>query len=628
MLITAFDFLLIITALLVMSAGFSRRRLARLLENSEEHSGDLTGLITYLLGHRRILKNGYPGIAHLILFWGFVIPLIVIILSQLSFVTSTKVAELLSLILDGLGTLAILGILFFLIRRIITKEDMPGSRRVMVPLIILLAIFLSGFVAEGMRLRITGSGFHWSSPVGWFFSTVLSGSPIFMQIVIRVHFFLVLLFIAILPFTFMRHLITASLNVYYRNKGPRGALMPISLDDGSIGAGTVQDFSWKQSLDIDACVSCGRCEDNCPAAISGKPLSPKKVMQNLFHQAEEIFVGNVQPSSLTEVISDDELWSCTTCMACVEHCPVFINPMDKIVAMRRCQVLTQGKIPAEAMPMIRNLEIYGDVEGKGIAHKIDWAHNIDVPLLSDKSVNPEILLWVGCSGAFHPQYQDVTRAMVKILTTAGVNFAILGEEELCCGDAARRLGNEEVFLALAKKNIATLKKHRVKNIVTLCPHGFNTLKNEYKNYGGVFNVVHALEFITSLIKQKKIFLKYPVEKRMAIHDPCYLGRINNIYEPLRKVCNAVPGIVVKELKRNRESAFCCGGGGGRMWLHERLGENINNLRAKEIKESDVELVGTACPFCLTMLEDGIGSLEMEKPPKVMDIVEIIAYSLR
>jgi Fe-S oxidoreductase len=225
---------------------------------------------------------------------------------------------------------------------------------------------------------------------------------------------------------------------------------------------------------------------------------------------------------------------------------------------------------------------------------------------------------------------------VRILKAGDVRFGILGKEERCCGDAARRLGNEEVFLDLAAKNIASFNKYQIKKIVTLCPHGFNTLKNEYLALGDnprsgsrtSFEVIHAIEFVLRLIKEKKISLKYPVDKKMAIHDPCYLGRVNQIYEPLREVGRSVPGIDLKELDRNQENAFCCGGGGGRMWLHEKIGQNINNLRAEEIGESGVELIGTACPFCLTMLEDGINALEMDKPPRVMDIIEIVASSLR
>jgi len=496
----------------------------------------------------------------------------------------------------------------------------------------LLGILLTGFLAEGARLSIIHPHFAWSSPAGWLFSIFSPNSPVFMQIMIRLHFYIVLFFIAALPFTFMRHLGSATLNVYYRKKDPRGKLRPISLQEGPLGANRVQDFSWKQLLDSEACVSCGRCEENCPAFISGKPLSPRKVIQEILKQMEAVNHGRMNPDDpsfplLQDVITANEIWSCTTCMACVEQCPVFAEPVDKIIDMRRYQVLGRGLLPAEARPMIRDLEIYGDVNRKGAAHRDDWALNLSVPHISDEGLNPEILLWVGCSGAFHPRYQETTRAMVKILKAGGVRFGILGKEELCCGDPARRLGNEEVFLDLALKNIASLKKYHVDKIVTLCPHGFNTLKNEYPAIGGNFDVIHATEFVMGLIEQEKVILKYPVTRKMAIHDPCYLGRANNIYEPLRYLSNAVPGINLKELKRNRENAFCCGGGGGRMWLHENIGRNINNIRAEEISKSGVELVGTACPYCLTMLEDGINFLEMEKPPKVMDIIEIVASSL-
>jgi Fe-S oxidoreductase len=559
------------------------------------------------------------------------IPLLIIILSQFGFTMPNIPAGLLSLLLDVLGTSMLMGILFFLARRI--KSADPGApKNTVLPLVVLLTILLTGFLAEGARISIIHPGFSWSSPVGWIFSIVLPNSPILMQMMIRIHFFLVLFFIAALPFTFMRHLAAAPLNVYYRRSGPRGVLKPVSLEKGPLGGSTVRDFSWKQLLDAEACVSCGRCEENCPASTSGKPLSPRKVIRDILAQMDYVRrcgTDTDDPSFpfLVDAITEDEIWSCTTCMACVEHCPVFIEPMDKIIDMRRYQVLGRGLLPAEARPMIRNLAIYGDVNGKGIAHKGDWALNLDVPHISDEGLNPEILLWVGCSGAFHPKYQEVTRAMVKILKAGRVSFGILGKEEFCCGDAARRLGDEEVFLDLALKNISSLNKYHIKKIVTLCPHGFNTLKNEYRALGGNFEVMHATQFVMGLLEQKKILLKYPVAKKMVIHDPCYLGRVNNIYDPLREMSRSVPGIDLKEMKRNRENAFCCGGGGGRMWLHEKIGQNINNLRAEEIRESGVELVGTACPFCLTMLEDGISSLEMEKPPKVMDIIEIVASSL-
>ena len=629
---TAFDPLLIAAAFLIMLAGFARRWSFWQMGLEERRSGDLAGLMGYLLGHKRILRNRYTGTAHLMVFWGLAIPVLIVVLAQFRFVMPDILAKILSLLLDVLGSAVFVGTLFFLAKRIKSRD--PGTpKRTVFPLVVLLIILLTGFLASGARISIIHPGFSWLSPVGWLVSLVLPNSPLFMQFMIRIHFFLVLFFIAILPFTFMSHIAAAPLNVYYRKKGPRGEMKPVSLEKGIIGAGTVLDLTWKQLLDAESCVSCGRCEENCPASASGKPLSPRKVMGDILTQMEDVRRRGIDPINpsfpvLEDAITYDEMWACTTCMACVEQCPIFIDPMDKILDMRQYQVLGRGLLPTEARSMIRNLEIFGDVNGKGLAHRGDWALNLGVPHISDEGLNPEILLWVGCSGAFHPKNQETTRAMIRILRAGGINFGILGKEERCCGDAARRLGNEEGFLDLAVKNIASFNKYHIKKIVTLCPHGFNTLKNEYPALGGNFEVMHSIEFVLRLIEQKKISLKYPVEKRMAIHDPCYLGRVNQIYEPLRAVGSSVPGVDLKELKRNRANAFCCGGGGGRMWLHENIGQNINNLRAQEIQESGVELVGTACPFCLTMLEDGISALEMEKPPRVMDIIEIVASSLR
>jgi Fe-S oxidoreductase len=314
-------------------------------------------------------------------------------------------------------------------------------------------------------------------------------------------------------------------------------------------------------------------------------------------------------------------------MACVAHCPVFIEPLDKIIDLRRHKVMGQGLLPMEARTTIRNLELYRDVYGKGVSQRTDWAHNRNVPLVSTDSAKIDILFWVGCAGAFHPRYQHAAQELVRILQAGAVNFAILGKEEFCCGDPARRLGDDAVFVELAQKNIRRLDGHGVQRILTLCPHCYNTLKNEYPGLGASFEVEHASKFVSRLISQNRIRLQYPLKKTLTVHDPCFLGRGNQIYEPLREICQAVPGLRIRELQRNRESAFCCGGGGGKMWLHDRTGRHINQLRAAEISQSGVDLVATACPYCVTMLEDGINSLELKKQPKVLDVVEIVASSL-
>jgi Fe-S oxidoreductase len=477
--------------------------------------------------------------------------------------------------------------------------------------------------------------------LGWFFSLISPASPVFMQMMIRLHFFAVLVLIAAIPFTFMRHAAASPLNVFYRKKGARAALTLPSIESGAIGAKTVEDLSWKQLLDAEACVACGRCDENCPAAISGKPLSPRKIIRNIREQIETVTAaqkrlskepGNrAEPPLLESAITADEMWACTSCMACVEHCPVFIEPLDKIIDLRRYQVMGEARLPAEARPMIRDLELYGDVQGKGAAHRTDWALNREVPGISGISTqngsDVDTLLWVGCSGAFHPRNQETSRSMVKILKAAGIRFAILGKEEVCCGDPARRLGDEILFRKLARANIDRLNQYQVKKIVTLCPHCLNTLKNDYAELGCKLEVVHATELVTTLIRDNRIGLKYPVADNMAVHDACYLGRYNQVYQPPRDICRAVPGARLKEPARNRDNGFCCGGGGGRMWLHENIGHNINVLRAEEMANTDVDLIGTACPYCLVMLDDGVKSLELEKTPKVADIIDVVADSL-
>jgi Fe-S oxidoreductase/nitrate reductase gamma subunit len=631
-LLTAFDLLLISIAIVVMAVGFKKRWAVVQLGRQERLARDPVGLIKYLFGHDKIMQNRKAGWAHLFVFFGFLIPLVVIILAQFDFAMPLPIARLLSLLTELLGLAMLAGLLYFLLRRIgATKPRAP--QRTIFPMAVLLFIVVTGFLAEGTRLAIVPAGFSWSSPVGWLLSLALPNSPLLMQVLIRLHFFALLVFVAALPFTFMRHLIAGSLNVYYRRQGLPGEIALPSPEIEPTGARTIKDFTWKQLLEAEACVSCGRCEVNCPASQAEKPLSPRKVMQDILSQMEQIDRnGSRLPAEgiplLEDTITADEIWSCTSCMACVTHCPVFIEPLDKIIDLRRHKVMGQGLLPVEARSMIRDLELYRDVYGKGISHRADWALNRDVTLISENSAKVDVLFWVGCSGAFHPRYQQAAQEMVRILQTGAVNFAILGKEEYCCGDPARRLGDDSIFIELAQKNIRQLNQHGVQKILTLCPHCYNTLKNEYPSLGAGFEVEHASQFILRLINQKRIQLQYPLEQTLTVHDPCFLGRANQIYEPLRQICQAVPGLRIKELQRNRESAFCCGGGGGKMWLHDSVGRHINQLRAEEISQSGVDLVATACPYCVTMLEDGINSLELEKQPKVLDVVEVVARAMK
>ena len=621
------DLFLIALAIVIMLIGFFRKWTVVRTGRRENRQRNWAGLIRYLVGHTKILKNKSHGIAHILIFWGVLLPVFIILLAQFNFHIRPIPAWVLSLLADILGFGLLAGTLFFLIKRL-SSTDLRGPRKTLLPMVLLLIILITGFMAEGTRLSITDNSFAWASPFGSLVSTVLPDSPVLMQVMIRVHFLIVLLLIALLPFTFFRHLIAAPLNVLFKQNKPLGQLNLRLFNQGQIGVKAYTDFSWKQLLDVESCVSCGRCEENCPAFISGKPLSPRKVIQDILKQMEARSLSPLVDSR----INMEEIWSCTTCMACLEHCPIFIEPMDKIMDMRTHQTLGKGVLPEEAGSLLRNLELFGDMDGKGIAHRTDWAFNQDVPHFHSNVTDPEVLLWVGCSGAFHPRYLEVTRAMVSILKRAGVSFSILGKEELCCGDPARRLGEESLFQELARKNIQWFKRYNVKKIIALCPHCFNTLKNEYPQIEEHLEnkrmkdiqVIHAAEYVEELINKKQILLKYPVNKRITIQDPCYLGRGNRIYEPLREIIKAVPGTKLIELERHKKKSFCCGGGGGGMWLHENIGQRINAIRAQEVVVSDVDLLGTACPYCLTMLEDGIKSHEPTKPLKALDIIEIVA----
>jgi Fe-S oxidoreductase len=634
-LLTVWDILFIGIAFATMSAGLARRwslwRSKWDQSGAKGSSGNWTGLVQYLLGHASILKRTPAGIFHLMVFWGVVIPLISAILAQCGITLPGKLAWSLSLAQDMLGIALLTGTMYFLVKRMkVAEAETP--RRIVLPAAVIIFIVLSGFFAEGARLSIEQAGFCGSSPVGGVLSFAMPASLKLMQVMIRCHFYAVLILIAILPYTFMRHVAAGALNVVYKKTTDRGQPTFAALNGEPLGAQTVADLTWKQLLDAEACIFCGRCEGHCPAAKTGTPLSPLKVIQNILEQTEVMIRNGPAsdsnpPPLLADAITKYEIWECTTCMACVEHCPVFIEPMDKIIDLRRHQVMACGKLPSEAEPMIRNLESWGNVSGIDASHRNDWSLNSRIPHISSPGLNPDILFWPGCLGSFHKDYQEISRHMVKILEAAGVSFGVLAGEECCCGDPARRLGDEKLFQTLAKKNINRINAYPVRKIVTLCPHCLNTLKNEYPHLGGTFDVVPAIQFAMELISQGKIVPQYPFERKITIHDPCYLGRLNQVYQPFRQICEMVPGLELTEMAQSRADSFCCGGGGGRMWLNPGFGLGMNLIRSEHVVQSGVEVVGTACPHCMIMLDDGLGSLGMEDPPKVMDILEVISISI-
>jgi Fe-S oxidoreductase len=395
-------------------------------------------------------------------------------------------------------------------------------------------------------------------------------------------------------------------------------------------------------LDLDACTNCGRCQDRCPAWLTQKPLSPRKVIQDLkahlLERRSDLLASKKTATNPTptdggqikavagEVILEDELWACTTCSACQEICPVYVEHIDKIIDMRRNLVLEKATIPETGEAALRCIETRGHSCRGTTLTRVDWTSGLDIKLLSEDS-NVEFVYYVGCASSLEERSTKIAIAVGKILKAAGASFAILGTEETCCGEPARRLGNEYLFQMQATKNIEALKQYNIKKIVTSCPHCFNTIKNEYPQFGGEFEVIHHTQFIADLLKQGKIQPALLGDSKLTYHDSCYLGRHNDIYDAPREVLEGISPARLLEMKRTKRNGFCCGGGGGRYWMEERIGKRISEERLEDAIELKADTLASACPYCLQMFEDAIKAKGVEESLKVLDIAEILAAQL-
>ena len=595
-------------------------------------------------------KEFYPGVMHLFILVGFCIPLAVIIITQYRFSLPLVFGRYFSCALDIIGLCAFLGCLLAITRRYLIKPDrLDNTADDGVTLILVTAIFFFGFLIEGFRIGITNPPDAVWNPVGLLIANILlgtgllrEGSAIFVHHLFwRIHFFLLLGFIAYLPYSKLFHIFSSTLNIFLRSTGPKGELAPITDFETAetYGVTTINEFTWKQLLDLDACTRCGRCQDQCPAYLSEKPLTPKKIIQDLKNHLQKegkILLGKNgkegSDQSLTPIVGNavtaDELWACTSCMACMEQCPVFVEQIPKVVDLRRYLVMMESSFPSEVAGVFKNMEVNSNPWGVGWATRGDWAKALDVKVLSDGDDKEiDILYYVGCSGSFDDRSKKVAASFVKILQAAGIRFGILGAEEKCCGDSVRRMGNEYLFQTLAQENIACMKKYGVKTVVTACPHGYNIIKNEYPQFDGNFDVYHHSEFIYRLIEEGKIKLKHSVDRVVTYHDSCYLGRYNNIYREPRQIISRIPGVQMVEMDRRFERSFCCGAGGGRMWMEEHIGKRINHLRFEDVMKTKANMISTACPFCLTMLEDATKDKEMDESMKARDLAEIVLEAM-
>ncbi len=625
-------------------------------ENRTDHLGKRIGsFLWYGLLHGRILKEPFHGIMHLLLFWGFMILLagtILIFIQEdvtLLFFNWTFLHGnfylAFSFVLDLFGLLAIAGLLLLAFRRYVLKpERLDNKPEDLIGLLLILLILVTGFLSEGLRIAITRPDFERFSFVGWEISklfgsageTRASLAPAH-ALLWWVHLILAFGFIGYVAYSRLLHLITSPLNQFFRSFLPPGEIKPIPdiENQETFGVAKLQDFTWKQLLDADACTRCGRCQDNCPAYLSGKPLSPKKLIQDLKNHLSSQAGNPVKKEGETEevppiagnVISEDELWTCTTCGACQQACPVFIEVIDKAVDLRRYLVLMESKFSAEVKLFFKNMETNYNPWTIGFSTRGDWAKDLNVKTLAENR-DVEYLLFVGCAGSFDERNRKVTRSLVNLLQKAGVSFGILGSEEICCGETARRMGNEYLAQILMQQNVELLDNYGTKKIITLCPHCFNTFKNEYHQFKGNYQVFHHTQFLRDVIRQGRLRIKGNGNTRVVYHDSCYLGRHNNVYDAPRELVGALGDSKLVEMERNRQKSFCCGAGGGRMWMEETIGTRINHMRVDQALSTGAAIVATACPYCLTMFEDGFKEKGVDNRMSAFDLAELLEKAVQ
>jgi len=702
-----------------LAIGFNGVYHRVVLWRSGQAAGEYTGSWLWRLDDiiqsgvfQRKVARGKSGsaMAHLLVYLGFLVLLFTTTMVFIHHDLGIKIYQgtfylWLTVLSDIFGVLLLGGVLFFWYRRHMQRADLVHNTANDDYILGMLALLVvQGYILEGLRIHVTDDPWALYSPVGWL---VAQGSWFLPDDRARqlhyvtwwFHTLTVYTFVALFPYTKFFHMMTSPLNLFFsRTKRPKGALPFIgdleklmeSGEEFSLGLGTIKNYTWKNLLDLDACTQCGRCQDVCPAYLSGKPLSPKWIIldtrnhafalhsqgalgqpksavpgatsldrslsNNILlpfnsiredgaafkadgsYRAENVGVqksvrtlgGNPDATIAGDVIDPNAFWSCNTCMACVEACPVGINHVDQIVGNRRHMTMMEGQIPHEAQGTLRSLESRGNPYGPP-EDRTKWLDGLGVKLLQPGDA-VDYLYWVGCVSAFDPRKQKIAKSLVAIMQKAGLSFGVLGSMEGCTGDPARRLGEENLFQTLAKQNIELLKSVSFKFLVANCPHCFNTIKNEYPQFGNLGEgrepeIIHHSVLLKRLLAEDKIPLKDGAMKDVTFHDPCYLGRYNDEYDAPRKTLKAVKGLNIIEMDRNKEKGLCCGAGGGHFWMDLKIGERVNSIRAKEAAERGASTVATACPFCMQMMEDGVKLTNNEARLDVRDIAEVIAERL-
>ncbi len=627
-------------------------------------------LLVNAIGQRKMFRPKRElrsGLIHAFIFWGFlVLQIRTLYLIVLAFAPDAHIPLIhnpYALAKDVTELIVLAMIVIAAYRRIVLKpERLTLSTEALVVLgmiggLVVTDLLYDAFVFAGARLQAGELGLDLVNPVlaeeaAWAFAgnglshlvDGLSASTIliFEEIFYWLHIFIVLTFLNMLPGSKHFHVITSLPNSFFAEVGrKKGALHPIEdiEKQETFGVGDVTDFDWRDMLDLYTCTECGRCSVNCPTTVTGKVLNPKllicDIRDHLYARENEILGrgdgwNDAEVPSLIDWVKKEAIWDCTTCRACADSCPVSIEHVDKIVDMRRHLVLMEADMPAELSTALRNLEQKGNPWGMPTGDRLNWAQGADVPMLAD---NPEAeyVFWVGCAGAYDDNQKKVTAAVVELMRRAGVSFAVMGEVEQCTGELARRAGNEYLFQIMAKANIEAMKEMGVdkKKLVTHCPHCFNTIANEYPQFGATFEMVHHSQLLNTLVADGKLTPRKTPEGAASItyHDSCYLGRYNDVYEAPRNALAAIPGVELREMERTRETGMCCGAGGARFWMEEHRGTRINHTRVEQALETKAETVAVGCPFCHQMVADGAKDLDVADTLQTRDVAQLLLESL-
>jgi len=602
--------------------------------------------IVHVLGQGRLLTRIYPGIMHFLIFWGMIFIFInhFVTLQQMPLFfpfefTIPREGLYLAFELGGdiAGLAVLIGLLMALFRRLVLRPDyLKSTWEDYFILAFLSLIPLLGYINEATRLIAVSPNWESWSFIGSWVADILRSWGVTREMATAWHDYSLIIHlgfglaaIVIVPFTKLRHTVFSPWNILVRSRRKEGELESIEdIENAEIlGAGEIEEFSSKQLLSFDACTNCGRCESVCPATISGSPYSPRDLIQTLHSAVQYTLVRTPEDNGShpnVDFYTEPNLWGCTTCGHCIYVCPVFINPVDQVIELRRNQILMTGQMPKSVGDTLRNMERQGNPWGMPPQERSKWTEGLNIPK-AEPGKEFDVLLYMGCSMAFDERNKKIARSIIELLQRNNVDFAYLGLDETCCGETARRMGHEYMFQVMAEENIATFSELNFKRIVTPCPHCLNTFLNEYPKFGGNYEALHLTEFLQSLSMDiGKISLgENGGSPKVVYHDPCYLGRYNGVVDAPRELLDSAE-TNRSEMKKNKANSFCCGGGGGQMWLETDAEARVNHRRLEDAMEAGAEIIATACPYCMTMFEDAINSKGLGDEIQVLDIAEILA----